>query len=158
MEEYKKVNKNIEELKAKIKQYDDLINSSENNYSSDLTFKEKYVIYTMIKNVLLKGKEKSYFGMDLSSLKARFEYLYDDLREYLSITEKIKKSEESRSNIINENISFNYFGSEHYSDHCLENHCLVVDGKELKCVYCGATTKDYPLSNEEFEFLVFCAK
>lgn len=158
MIKYNKVNRNIEALKLKKKQYDDLINSNEKNDSGDLTFKEKYVIYTMIKNVILRGKEQAYFGIDLYSLKAKFEDLYDDLSEYLSIIGKINTLEESRRNIINENITFNCFSSEYYSEHCLEDHCFVVEEKELKCVYCGATTKDYPLSKEEFEFLVLCAK
>lgn len=158
MIKYNKVNRNIEALKLKKKQYDDLINSNEKNDSGDLTFKEKYVIYTMIKNVILRGKEQAYFGIDLYSLKAKFEDLYDDLSEYLSIIGKINTLEESRRNIINENITFNCFSSEYYSEHCLEDHCFVVEEKELKCVYCGATTKNYPLSKEEFEFLVLCAK
>ncbi len=40
----------------------------------------------------------------------------------------------------------------------MESHSFVIEENELKCVYCGATTKDYPLSKEEFEFLVLCAK
>lgn len=158
MIKYNKVNRNIEALKLKKKQYDDLINSNEKNDSGDLTFKEKYVIYTMIKNAILRGKEQAYFGIDLYSLKAKFEDLYDDLNEYLSTIGKINTLEGSRRNIINENITFNCFSSEYYSEHCLEDHCFVVEEKELKCVYCGATTKDYPLSKEEFEFLVLCAK
>lgn len=158
MEKYNKVNKNIEALKLKRKQFDDLITSNKKNDSSDLTFKEKYAIYTMIKNAILRDKEQAYFGIDLYSLKSKFEDLYDDLHEYLSVIEGINTLEESRSNIINENITFNCFNSEYYSEHCLEGHSFVVEENELKCVYCGATTKDYPLSKEEFEFLVLCAK
>lgn len=158
MEEYNKVNKTIEALKLKKKQYDDLINSNEKNVSSNLTFKEKYVIYIMIKNTILREEEQPYLGIDLYSLKSKFEDLYDDLHEYLSIIEKIKALEESRRNIICENITFSCFNSEYYSEHCLEGHCFVVEENELKCVYCGATTKDYPLTKEEFEFLVLCAK
>ena len=158
IEEYNKINKNIEALKLKKKQYDDLINSNEKNDSSDLTFKEKYVIYTMIKNAILRDKEQTYFGIDLYSLKSKFEYLYNDLYEYLSVIGGINTLEERRRDIINEDITFNCFNSESYSEHCLESHSFVVEENELKCVYCGATTKDYPLSKEEFEFLVLCAK
>lgn len=158
MEEYNKIKKNIEALKLKKKQYDDLINSTEKNNPSDLTFKEKYVIYTMIKNAILRDKEQAYFGIDLYSLKSKFEDLYDDLHEYLKVIGGINTLEERRRGIINEDITFDCFNSECYSEHCLESHSFVVEGNELKCVYCGATTKDYPLSKEEFEFLVLCAK
>ncbi len=158
MEEYNKIKKNIEALKLKKKQYDDLINSTEKNNPSDLTFKEKYVIYTMIKNAILRDKEQAYFGIDLYSLKSKFEDLYDDLHEYLKVIGGINTLEERRREIINEDITFDCFNSECYSEHCLESHSFVVEGNELKCVYCGATTKDYPLSKEEFEFLVLCAK
>ena len=63
----------------------ELINSKKKEDSSDLTFKEKYVIYTMIKNVILRGKEDAYFGMNLYSLREKFESLFDDLHEYLII-------------------------------------------------------------------------
>lgn len=158
MEKYNKLNKNIETLKLKKKQYDDLINSNEKTDASDLTFKEKYVIYTMIESVILKDKEQAPFDIDLYALKVKFKKLYDDIHEYLDVIEGIKTLEKRRRNIINENITFNCFDDEYYSDHCLEHHSFVVEGNELKCVYCGATTKDYPLSKEEFEFLVLCAK
>ncbi len=158
MEEYNKVNKNIEVLKLKKKQYDDLINSNEKNNPSDLTFKEKYVIYTMIKNTILRDKDQSYSSIDLYALKSKFEELYDDLHEYLSTIEGIETLEERKRDIIHEDITFNCFNREYYSEHCLESHSFVVEENELKCVYCGATTKEYPLSKEEFEFLVLCAK
>mgnify|MGYP007030241489 FL=1 len=72
MQNYKKVNENLETLKQKQKKYDELINSKKKEDSSDLTFKEKYVIYTMIKNVILRGKEDAYFGMNLYSLREKF--------------------------------------------------------------------------------------
>lgn len=158
MQNYKKVNENLETLKQKQKKYDELINSKKKEDSSDLTFKEKYVIYTMIKNVILRGKEDAYFGMNLYSLREKFESLYDDLHEYLSIKRGIETLQKRLRDIITEDITFDCFNDEHYNEHCLEGHSFVVDGKELKCVYCGATTKDYPLTEEEFEFLVLCAK
>lgn len=155
---YNEINKNIEALKQKKKQYDDLIRSNEKNHSSDLTFKEKYVIYTMIKNTIVNDKEQANFDIDLYRLQSKFEDLYYDLQEYLSLTERIHTLEESRNNIVNEHITFNCFNQEHQSEHCLESHSFVVDDNELKCVYCGATTKDYPLSKKEVKFLVLCAK
>ncbi len=95
MEEYNKINKNIEALKLKKKQYDDLIHSNEIN-SSDLTFKEKYTIYTMIRNAVLNNKEQTYFG-DLYLLKSKFEDLNDDLHEYLSTIEGINTLEKRKS-------------------------------------------------------------
>ncbi len=112
----------------------------------------------MIKNDILRNKEQTFFCIDLYSLKSKFEDLYDDLHEYLSVIRAINTLEEKRNNLINEDITFNCFNSECYSEHCLESHSFVIEENEMKCVYCGATTKEYSLNKEEFEFLVLCAK
>lgn len=158
IDEYNEINENIESLKLKKKHYDDLINSDEKNDSSGLTLKEKYFIYTLIKKEFSKNSIQMQFDIDLYSLKSKFENLYNDLYEYLSITEKINSLYEKRRDIVSDFITFNFIDVEHFSEHCLERHTFVKEENELKCVYCGATTKDYSLSKKEFDFLVMCAK
>ncbi len=57
--------------------------------------------------------------------------------------------------MIAQNITFDIFNNNYFNERCMDRHFFVRFADELKCMCCGATTKDYPLSKEELDFLTF---
>ena len=154
---YKEANKKIEDCLARKEEYDELIESDTINKDSDeLSIKEQWELYSIVDNLIRKSSSGyQYLGIDLIELRNRLEKVYPELREYLKIKYELKDFRNWKHKILAEDISFDKF---HHVEQCWNGHSFVnIDG-ELKCMCCGATTKDYPLNDEEVEFLTLCAE
>ena len=145
MELYRAFTKIIEELAEKKKTYDEIINKDTSD-DKEVSFKNSLQLYSMAK----EQHNHSLIEWLLSN--------HPDLKKYIQLIDAIQYYKEQRGNIISR-INFRNFGNgENFKEICFTNHCLVKIDEELVCMYCGASTKDYSLSKEEFEFLVRCAE
>ena len=128
----------------------------EEKVAKGLSLEDQWKIYSIIKNLYETRRE--YYGIDLGELKFNIKQEYqivEDLEEtYRSINELTRQIE----SIFDEEITFCCFVGDDFDRRCDNKHYLVRFDDELKCINCGATTKDYDLSEEEIDFLVEAAK
>ena len=156
IEYYKEINKRLEDCLSQKKAYDDLL--SDENTSKDesgLSFKERLSLYNIINNLIARGL--NYSDVDLFELRRRIESVYPDIRDYLRIKREISSLRDSKRDVLTEAITFDIFYKEHYDERCFDRHFFVRLDDELKCMCCGATTKEYPLTKEQLDFLTLCA-
>ncbi len=156
---YQELNTKIEDVLSKKKVYDALINDKQNsNKTNKLSFKEQWDLYRIIDNLIKKSSgEYTYLGIDLLNLKNRLENVFSIALNYAKINEELRSLRESKRRIP-QNITFDIFYNNYFNERCMDRHFFVRLDDELKCMCCGATTKDYPLSKEELDFLTFCAE
>ena len=151
------INHNLSEKQGYIKLLSD--ESIDSNYQ--LSFKEQWELYSIINNLIRKNFANSdnptYLGIDLINLRQRLESVYKDVHNYERVKSELKAYKNETRKILTEYISFDTFYSDYPNDRCIYRHYFVRLEDELKCMCCGATTKDYPLSEEELDFLTLCA-
>ena len=159
--------KNYNELKYKIEcclsrkeKYDRLINEERTSEENDkLSFKDKWGIYSIIDNLIRNSSDDcTYLGVDLQDLKQHLEDEYKDVADYVRIMSELRNLRGNIHRILTEYITFDIFYNDCFNNCCMGRHFFVRLENELKCMRCGATTKDYPLSEEEIDFLTLCAE
>ena len=151
------INDNLSKKQVYIKLLSD--ESIDSNYQ--LSFKEQWELYSIINNLIRKNFANSdnptYIGIDLINLRQRLESVYKDVHDYERVKSELKAYKNETRKILTEYISFDTFYSDYPNERCIYRHYFVRLEDELKCMCCGATTKDYPLSKEELDFLTLCA-
>ena len=87
-------------------------------------------------------------GINLANLEEKL-YLKVNYRE---LKDNLRDFNQSIEFIVDENISFSSIG-----DSCCYHKFVEIDGT-LRCVLCNGTTKDFELTEEEYNFLISIAK
>lgn len=160
----KELNKTITAIKNKLKQFDDLLDNPDNKDNINIiTFKEQKELYRVIDFLIqYDGRPFDFkrMGIDLFNLRSKLESSFNELQEYENLKWHLKNSQDDYNKTFLENtISFRTMLDGYHHDYCslTWKHYFIDLGDELKCAFCGGTTKDYDLSKEEFEFLKDCA-
>ncbi len=156
---YKELNDKIEDCLSRKRVYDELISDKKNIKEIDkLSFKEQWQLYKIVDNLISRSSgDYTYLGIDLLDLIKRLESVYKEVLDYVEINNELRNLRESKNKVLSENINFDIFNN-YYNERCVNRHFFVRLDDELKCMCCGATTKDYPLSKEELDFLTLCAE
>ena len=124
-----------------------------------------------VKEMNLKTQEKLYSAVDRSIASSRYDdenelielrkemrENFGELKEYRNALSYRNSRERSMKEILDDDITFNNMDRKKDSIICNDKHFFVRTEDGLKCIACGATTKDYDLTNEELDFLTECAK
>ena len=99
--------------------------------------------------------QKSYNQYKAEDIKVN-SAICNDAVEYKDLLKKIK-SIENELEFLFYNVTFFRLEEKKFSNRCGNNHFFIRASDELKCICCGATTKDYNLTSEELDFLEKCA-
>ncbi len=179
-EEYNIIREKIAELESNIKPYYDelkdkkyvsyesveeaiiefyrllnLHDESKKNEEKGFTFIDQHDFYYTI-DYLERNKRSELFknkGIDLEKLGKELLEEYEDLSTYIEtyIALDLAKTEKSS---LEATINLGAFDGKHDHRQCTqEGHFFIKLGRELRCVYCGFTTEDYDLSDNDLEFL-----
>ncbi len=121
-----------------------------------LDFKGRWTLLSIIDALLYKDQEAKYEenGIDLRKIKKELEE-FEDTKDYLYNEAGIKGSEQQAKRCLLEDISFDtMYDSKSKNIICSKaNHFFIKLEGELRCVFCGASTKEYDLTPEQLEFL-----
>jgi hypothetical protein len=180
--EYEKCNKEIENINEKISEYNIKIGPGRNNYYKDteeatITFASlinKYDLHKIsngeveftigdclelnnaIDYLLWKGKTQVFLknGFDLRKIRNEIRETNEEYKEYIELGVARDGWYRRKGNIEEKLELRNINDRIHYHAQCVdETHYYIDLGDELRCAYCGFTTKDYDLNEEELEFL-----
>ena len=116
-----------------------------------LSFKDQYKIFELINKEALRSEDKY-----LIELKEKIRKLFPEVDNYINSQNKLRELVDEKNRAATEDISFDTFNID-YDSECIPNHTFVRLDGELKCICCGATTKDYDLDEKELDFLTECA-
>ena len=121
-----------------------------------LDFKGRWTLLSIINALLYKDQETKYeeIGIYLRKIKEELEE-FEDTKDYLYNEDGIKGSEQQAKRCLLEDISFDtMYDSKSKNIICSKaNHFFIKLEGELRCVFCGASTKEYDLTPEQLEFL-----
>ena len=152
--------KSYDEFMAKKNMYDKRLSDDSECDPFQFSFKEQWDLYQIVDKCLCKkqnGKD-FYPNVDLEGLKRKIRSLYSDVNDCLSTLASLNFYRRGIEDITTEYISFSALKGDHFSKYCTGGrHFFIRLDDELRCVCCGATTKDYGLSKEELDFLTLCA-
>ena len=137
-------NENVDEVYRVLEMTD--YNTS---YNDILNITRLAQLYEVIKDLVDNKNLKEYNGFDLLTMKEWLEN-YSTVRDYVYNLEDLDDRYTTRKYVF-ESIDLSM-------NSCFEKHTFIRLPGELKCVCCGATTKDYDLTEEELDFLTECAK
>ena len=101
------------------------------------------------------------YGIDLYFLKNVVLRVYENIEEYITIKQELEYANRKLAALKNEEITFYRLGiRKTFHDVCFENsgHLFIRSNDNLKCVFCGASTKEYDLTKADIDFLESCAK
>lgn len=135
----------------------------ENQFDSDDDFslKEQLALDGALKDLIAHIAHTtgnySFMGVDLISLRIKLRKHFKELGEHVENGHAYASLLEDKRKLLCENITFDHFFENFYHYRCVNKHFFVRLDEELICMNCGATTKDYPLTNEELDFLTLCA-
>lgn len=153
---FKNLLKQKEELVQRKICFEEQTQKKDENTIGVLKFKEKKYIYNLISN-LYDEETNNDKKWELGFIKQHLRGTFEDLAEYYNIRENLEKVIEAIRDI-NKYINFDNFKNEKSHKTCIEQHFFVRLKDELVCMRCGETTKNYDLTNEELDFLTFCAE
>lgn len=151
-ETHAKLVKKLEELNRK-KHLLDVSMSQESSKSDSLTLKDKYDLYKLL------GFDNNFaqrvFEIDRQSLREKLVNSFSDLSDYLNLRNTIRNYEVSLDDVLSRTIDLRRIG---ISEKLICEHRFICVDDNLVCVCCGATTKEYQMTSDDFEFLVLCAE
>ena len=128
----------------------------------DYGFNNYHKLNQTIWFLIHKNREEEFkkYGFDLRDIAKELENNSKELFTYNYIKWQIDGLESSIRDILDNHISFDCLNKHSCGNGtCKESgHTFIRLNDEIKCVYCGATTKDYDLSKEELDFLTACVK
>lgn len=148
------VPKGIEKL---LHDFYDLYNSYKTK-SSDFGFYQQYKLYMVCEYLITYKKSESFEENDinLDDIKS------DLINNYSEMSDFDKKSKNYESYLRQRNKMFECIGfpsGDHYHPICARSrHTLIRLSDELRCIYCGSTTKEYSVSEEELKFLTLAVE
>lgn len=135
-------------------EYEELNKQNIDECSSVFNFKEQLEIYRLVDGTI-KNDNPNKYGIDLRSLRERIKWVFGLVFDYLGVIKKINDKKEFNKELLNEYITFNNFTKDNKG---CSKHFLIKTNDELICANCGATTKDYDLTNEELKLLMESAE
>ena len=147
---YSDLNAIIEGVRTVNDYYKDLLKKDDSE-EKGLSFKDQYKIFELINKEALRSENKY-----LIELKEKIRKLFPEVDNYINSQNKLRELVDEKNRTATEDISFDTFNINYDSD-CIPNHTFVRLDDELKCICCGATTKDYDLNEKELDFLTECA-
>ena len=150
IEYYSDLNAIIEGVRTVNNYYKDLLKKDDSK-EKGLSFKDQYKIFELINKEALRSENKY-----LIELKEKIRKLFPEVDNYINSQNKLRELVDEKNRTATEDISFDTFNID-YESECIPNHTFVRLDGELKCICCGATTKDYDLDEKELDFLTECA-
>ena len=150
IEYYSDLNAIIEGVRTVNDYYKDLLKKDDSK-EKGLSFKDQYKIFELINKEALRSENKY-----LIELKEKIRKLFPEVDNYINSQNKLRELVDEKNRAATEDISFDTFNID-YESECIPNHTFVRLDGELKCICCGATTKDYDLDEKELDFLTECA-
>ena len=121
------------------------------------SFNEQLVLYEIIDYFINSNRASLYDDVNLNALSEKVKSeICNDAVEYKDLLKKIK-SIENELEFLFYNVTFFRLEEKKFSNRCGNNHFFIRASDELKCICCGATTKDYGLMKKELDFLEKCA-
>ena len=150
IEYYSDLNAIIEGVRTVNDYYKDLLKKDDSK-EKGLSFKDQYKIFELINKEALRSENKY-----LIELKEKIRKLFPEVDNYINSQNKLRELVDEKNRTATEDISFDTFNID-YESECIPNHTFVRLDGELKCICCGATTKDYDLDEKELDFLTECA-
>ena len=150
IEYYSDLNAIIEGVRTVNDYYKDLLKKDDSK-EKGLSFKDQYKIFELINKEALRSEDKY-----LIELKEKIRKLFPEVDNYINSQNKLRELVDEKNRAATEDISFDTFNID-YDSECIPNHTFVRLDGELKCICCGATTKDYDLDEKELDFLTECA-
>ena len=139
IEYYSELNAIIEGVRTVNDYYKDLLKKDDSE-EKGLSFKDQYKIFELINKEALRSENKY-----LIELKEKIRKLFPEVDNYINSQNKLRELVDEKNRTATEDISFDTFNIDYDSD-CIPNHTFVRLDDELKCICCGATTKDYDLN------------
>ena len=131
-----------------------------NNYYDDetvLSFKEQLTLINIIDYYIRSDRIPLYSDVDLNVLKEKVDSLIcSDIIEYNKLLKRIRNININLDSLFH-SVTFFRLEEKKFSSRCRTHHYFVRLPNELRCVCCGATTKDCELTSEELDFLEKCA-
>lgn len=126
-------------------------------------FQTKFDLYRVTKTLLDDGKKRKsnnvFCGnVNIAVLKDNLLCLFNDLKGYLILQKELTSFEHKRHLLLSKYITFESFTDGYSNKRCSKKHYFIHIDNELKCAFCGTTTKDYYLDKDDIDFLVDCAK
>lgn len=125
----------------------------------NMSFNERWRLYCVINGLLHHDMESVYtlYGTDLRQIWGELR-CFTDIENYLTVIDSVKLNEEKCRGCLCDEISFDTMYSNGSNIICSNvNHFFVRLDDELKCPFCGASTKEYNLTKEQLDFLTECA-
>ena len=150
IEYYSDLNAIIEGVRTVNDYYKELLKKDDSK-EKGLSFKDQYKIFELINKEALRSENKY-----LIELKEKIRKLFPEVDNYINSQNKLRELVDEKNRAATEDISFDTFNID-YESECIPNHTFVRLDGELKCICCGATTKDYDLDEKELDFLTECA-
>ena len=139
---------NIENVSEVNKQLE--ISGYDRSYNDILGIKRLAQIYEIVEGLINNNNLKYYNGIELDSIKKWLEKC-DWCKEYMYLLDDFKNYDNTRKYVFDVlDLSMN--------TGCKDKHSFIRLPHELKCICCGATTKDYNLTDEELDYLTEGAK
>lgn len=121
------------------------------------SFNEQLVLYEIIDYFINSNRASLYDDVNLNTLSEKVKSeICNDAVEYRDLLKKIKSIENELESLVYD-VTFFRLEEKKFGNHCENNHFFIRFPDELKCICCGATTKDYNLTSEELDFLEKCA-
>lgn len=159
---YEELNLEIEKAEQQLSIYEKLL-KTEISEDKKINFKDELELYTILDTLIMEQFNRTgntnYAGIDLSSLRRKLYFSFENVRKYIDLKNEISNLKKEISTILTENINFEYFGDyEDYDNACYGGHYIVRFEDELLCLKCGATTKDFSMKKEDIDFLTIAAE
>ena len=120
---------------------------------NQLTLGKQIFIYNLIKNKARSVDDNS----EILKLYKKLPIVLKELKDYQELHQNINYYRGTIEHILEYSINF-YNLIPEQSKTCRDMHFFIRLEKELKCINCGATTKELNLTEEELDFLTKCAK
>ena len=120
---------------------------------NQLTLGEQLFIYNLIKNKARSVDDNS----EILKLYKKLPIVFKELKDYQELHQIINSYRRTIEDILEYSINF-YNLIPEPPKICRDMHFFIRLEKELKCINCGATTKDLHLTEEELDFLTKCAQ
>ena len=120
---------------------------------NQLTLGEQIFIYNLIKNKARSVDDNS----EILKLYNKLPIVFKELKDYQELHQNINYYRRTIEDILEYSINFYNLIPEPPKT-CRDMHFFIRLEKELKCINCGATTKDLNLTEEELDFLTKCAQ
>lgn len=120
---------------------------------NQLTLGEQLFIYNLIKNKARSVDDNS----EILKLYKKLPIVFKELKDYQELHQIINSYRRTIEDILEYSINF-YNLIPEPPKICRDMHFFIRLENELKCINCGATTKDLNLTEEELDFLTKCAQ